>query len=454
MSSVPIAAKTRAMPSHTVRQIAEALSACPSRHVHLQGNYGSELALVLTRLLRRLSTLPLVVLTADDEEASRLYHDVRFFHRGQARESDDRVVLLPALESNPYADVTLDSAVVAARMAALSSIRRGSVDLLVSSAQAWRRRVLPPSTLKRLSLMLAVGQAVGRDTLLVSLEAAGYCALPMVEEAGSYALRGGIVDVFPAGHRFPVRLEFDDDLVQSMRIFDPESQRTLRSVENARIDPVDECVGGDLPAVRKRLNRLADAVSYPSRTLRGLLEQVETSRDFPGRNAYAPAFHDRLVELDQYLPTASPYVLVDAPAIGTSLAHCDELAEEAHRTRLADGGLAFNPDAFFVGAAALLASIEDKPRLTVGGLGVSPEGAGSRFSLEVTDHAHFSAQLRRAQHDQGEDIARKLAERLSAWLEQRRPVVVAASSLANLRARGNHLARHRRWPAAQAIEWS
>jgi transcription-repair coupling factor (superfamily II helicase) len=428
---------------------------------------GAYLAFVVARLAARAEVAtPVLVVTTSDERAAELCCDIEFFlgrHAGEGAEawSLPEAMLLPAVETTPYAEISADRTPVMQRLALLSRLnaaRGGSV--FVCSAAALRRRVLPRATLDALSLRVEVDQDVGRERLIEALVASGHERTPVVDDPGSFSVRGGIVDVFPPLSRFPARIELFDDLVESIRLFDPGSQRTLRSVQAVELHPVRETVRSPDVDPRERILALGDELSHPTRKTRQLLDEIATGRDFFGVEALTPAFHSQLEPLWSYLDAlhtpgpdpgpgvtsrsgvdrqvaAQPLWIVEQPeAVADALREQDARARAGYESRLADGRLAFPPAAFFLEAESIIAQLARRPRLEVGS---SLDGAASALSaieaevirVEVQDNADVVAELKRARAERGEVILRGLAERLSGWVSEGLPVVVAAGSAAH-----------------------
>src|SRR5262249_28032651 len=129
----------------------------------------------------------------------------------------------------------------------------------------------------------------------------GYQRLPVVEDPGTFAVRGGVLDVYPPIYRFPIPLELFRDLVERIRLFDPASQRTLREIKEAYLHPVREVVLTEGNQLRERLREAGDRAGQPSSKTRATIEQIERGEDFFGKEALAPAFHARLASLFEYL---------------------------------------------------------------------------------------------------------------------------------------------------------
>ena len=116
--------------------------------------------------------------------------------------------------------------------------------LIVASAAALLPRVSPPAKLKAVSLTLAPGQDVSPTGLGDLLAAAGYTRQDPVDENGEFCVRGGVVDFYPAGAREPIRLEFVGDTIESIRSYDPATQRSTAALDQAAIAPLQDLVGG------------------------------------------------------------------------------------------------------------------------------------------------------------------------------------------------------------------
>jgi transcription-repair coupling factor (superfamily II helicase) len=150
----------------------------------------------------------------------------------------------------------------AARVAALAAWRSGVPRVLVSSVQALFQRTLPPAELPARPLELRAGQRMSQQRVLGELVGLGYEVVPEVGGRGEMARRGGIVDVFPAGHSLPVRVEWFGDEIDTLRSFDPTDQRTVGPVDALRLLPASEFLlpaGDDGEAgrlLRERLGRL------------------------------------------------------------------------------------------------------------------------------------------------------------------------------------------------------
>ncbi len=179
-----------------------------------------------------------VVVTPTEAQARWMADDLRVLA------GEGSVLEFPPTDVLPYEDANPDSALTSQRMRALSALRAGAPCLVVTTAGALVPHV--PVGRRVLALpVLSVGAEVDFSALVHGLVAAGFVRVPIVEEVGQFAVRGGIVDVFPPGLDDPVRIEFDGRQVASLRRFSPATQRSIGPFDEVRLDPRDEMVGAD-----------------------------------------------------------------------------------------------------------------------------------------------------------------------------------------------------------------
>ena len=179
-----------------------------------------------------------------DRDVEQLIGDARFFYgamEGGSETSVERAVLpLPSLQVDPYRGMMPHFRVASARARALHGAATGTARLIIASAAALLPRVSLADRLLRASLELRTGVEIEPLALADLLVDAGFTREDPVEEHGSFTIRGGIVDIFPAGDAEPVRVEFVGDMVESLRRFDPATQRSTGATDQLAIVPVHE----------------------------------------------------------------------------------------------------------------------------------------------------------------------------------------------------------------------
>ena len=185
-----------------------------------------------------------VLVVPTDKEVEQIVGDARFFYgalEGASGADVERAVLpLPSLQVDPYRGMSPHFRVASARARALHAAASGSARLIVVSAAALLPRVSPPARVLSASLAVTSGTEIEPLALADLLVDAGFTREDPVEEHGSFTIRGGILDVFPAGDLEPARIEFVGDMVESVRRFDPATQRSTGSVDQLLIVPLRE----------------------------------------------------------------------------------------------------------------------------------------------------------------------------------------------------------------------
>ncbi|MBI4081458.1 MAG: hypothetical protein HY423_02500, partial [Candidatus Lambdaproteobacteria bacterium] len=163
---------------------------------------------------------PLVVLTASHERAEALQQELAWFGgAGLAR-------LYPPWDTVPYDNFSPQKETMAERLATLAALREGRCRVLVTTPQAAMQAAMPPEVFERLRFRLEVGGRYPRAGLVARLVEAGYVRVELVEAPGEFSARGEVVDIFPIQLDRPVRLDFFDDELESLRPFDVDTQRS------------------------------------------------------------------------------------------------------------------------------------------------------------------------------------------------------------------------------------
>jgi len=192
----------------------------------------------------RTATEVTLLVVPTDKDVEQMTSDARFFYAALEGASDadvERAVLpLPSLQVDPYRGMTPHFRVSAARARALHGAATGTARVIVASSAALLPRVSGPERLLSASLEIRSGTEIDPQNLADLLVDAGFTREDPVEEHGSFAVRGGIVDIFLAGDAEPVRLEFVGDMVESLRRFDPSTQRSTGAIDQLLIVPVRE----------------------------------------------------------------------------------------------------------------------------------------------------------------------------------------------------------------------
>ena len=190
-------------------------------------------ALLLARLAQREAAEQrlVAIVTADAGDARRLLDELGFFA------PDLRVVLFPDWETLPYDTFSPHQDLISERLATLWAIRQGQADVVLLPATTALYRLAPPAFLAAHTFQFRQGQRLDEAALRSQLTLAGYQHVSQVVSPGEYAVRGGLIDLYPMGSPMPYRVDLFDDEIDSIRGFDPDTQRSLYPVPEVRLLP-------------------------------------------------------------------------------------------------------------------------------------------------------------------------------------------------------------------------
>jgi len=187
-----------------------------------------------------------------DRDLEQTVSDVAFFLsalEGLSPDAAERAVLpFPSHEIDPYRGMAPHFGVVSARARALYGLSTGAVRVVVASAPALAPRVSAPDRLRNASVDLKPGVDIAPADLAELLVDAGFTRVDPADERGEFALRGGILDIYPASGSAPVRLEFLGDTIETLRTYDPATQRSIAPIDQLTVVPLVDRLGEDLSA--------------------------------------------------------------------------------------------------------------------------------------------------------------------------------------------------------------
>ncbi len=337
-------------------------------------------------------------------------------------------VLVPGWDCLPYDRVSPTADVMSQRLTALGRLVDGPGRplLVVVTVNALLQYVPPPEVIRRARLRVRAGAKLDRDGLIGRLEGLGYRRCGTVVEAGEYAVRGSLIDVYPTGGGAPLRLDFFGNEVEAIRSFDALTQRSLGKVEGFELAPFSEVLLD--PAAIERfkvgfLQRFGAVTDDP------LFEAITSGRPFAGMEHWLPLFHERLATLFDYLPERMTWS-VDDQVEAAMRARLDTVAEHyAARLEAPAGGQLgapyrpLEPERLYLDAATLRRALDGHAGFRFYA-GAAPPDAGPALDAGARAGRDFAPERKRR------DVP--LFETVIAYLEDQaragRTVVVAAQS--------------------------
>ncbi len=243
---------------------------------------------------------PAVIHVARDDRRLEAMHAALWFFA-----PDVPVITFPGWDCLPYDRISPNATISAARMSTLAALAQGFPGpfILLTTLNAATQRVPEPRLLGESTFSATVDHRIDEQALRAYLLRMGFVRAPTVTEPGDYAIRGGIIDIFPPGEEQPVRLDLFGDRLDAVRRFDPVSQRTTRKLSVVELAPVSEVILDDRAITLFRQNYRSEFGAAGFRD--PLYEAVSEGRKLAGIEHWLPFFHERLATLFDYLPNAT-----------------------------------------------------------------------------------------------------------------------------------------------------
>jgi len=441
------------------------------------GLRGAAPALLAARLLAS-SKRPLAVVVATEEQAATFEQDLELL-------TDRPVLLYPGYDIPPYTPLSPDPVTVAARLSTLYRIQNNREPfILVIPAEALLRRVLPREKLGELAELVMRGEETDQDELCRRLVRAGYEQVSLVRNPGEFSRRGSILDIFPPypgetapvgptasklPDNCPVRLDFFGDLVESLRFFDPISQRSLQELAEFTILPVSDVLfpetAKDFPHPAATLRRLSREENWDRDQSETLCDRLASGQRFPGIEFLLPLFYPETAAPLDYLGPETLLLMVDPGAISESIALAHERIAANHAEAQAHREPALPPARLFLSGPELAeqldrftllqlhdfptapAPTEDSERITAEKVPVEapftlvkPTPPAGVFAVTTGNHTLLRQELELQRRKSG--LLAPLAERISHWLGEGDQVSIACRSSRHAEQLGEFLGQH------------
>ncbi|MCI4430835.1 MAG: transcription-repair coupling factor [Burkholderiales bacterium] len=345
----------------------------PGKRFTLPRPCGSGDALLLARFaqLRQVDSRMSVIVCAEPADAQRLEAELPFFA------PELRVAVFPDWETLPYDNFSPHQDLISERLATLWRIRQGDVDVVLLPASTALVRLAPPSFMAAYTFHFKQRQRLDEAALKAQLTLAGYTQVTQVVSPGEYAVRGGLIDLFPMGSAVPYRVDLFGDEIDSIRTFDPDTQRSLYPVPEVRLLPGREFPMDEEARVgfRARWRERIDGDPSKARIYRDIGVGVASA----GIEYYLPLFFTGTATFFDYLDPSTAIVLhgeIDAALnrfwVDTRERH-KFLAADRERPVLAPEDLFLRPETWFT--------------LTSGFASLAVRGAPQRADGTETDAA-------------------------------------------------------------------
>jgi transcription-repair coupling factor (superfamily II helicase) len=333
--------------------------------------YGSSPAYFLAESAAA-SEVPFVVVAGSGREAEQYLAELRFFAGAglDLRSFPDR-------ETLPYDPFSPHPDIVSERLATLAALPRLERGIVVTTQAALLDRLAPQSFIAAHAFSLAAGERVDLPALRKRLVDSGYAQVSQVLSPGEFAVRGSVVDLYPAGAPRPYRLDLFDDLIESVRVFDPSDQRSGERLSAVPLLPAREIPASpeSITAFRSRWRERFEGDPQAS----GVYRAVSAGQIPAGIESWLPLFYGVAAGFAEYLPAGS--VIVDLVGLESALAgYWADIGDRYEQRRHDRERPLLPPEEAFVPAEKTLAAFAQHPRIALTPVKVEPIGSALPFA--------------------------------------------------------------------------
>ena len=268
--------------------------------------HGSSLALAIAEFCAATPGIKFII-TPDSLIAGQCLAELQFFL--DTHSQNNEILLFPDWETLPYDQFSPHQDIISERLTTLNRLQYSSNAIVLSSISTLMHRLCPPDFLNHYAFILKKGQTIDRDGFSTQMQQAGYRYVNQVLEHGEYAMRGSIIDIFPMGNQNPFRIELFDNTIDSLRLFDAETQRTIEKISDITILPARE-----FPLNEHSISHFRQAFreQFPGNPTRCPIYESISEKQFPaGIEYYLPLFFRKTATIFDYLPAKTKLLLIE-----------------------------------------------------------------------------------------------------------------------------------------------
>lgn len=352
--------------------------------------YGSSDALAIAQAARQ-AEAPVLVITPDTPSATRLEYAIRYFC--DADTADPKQDALPVLtfpdwETLPYDVFSPHQDIISERLSTLARLPELKRGVLVVPVATLLHRLAPKSFLEGNCFFIDVGQQLDLNAMRTRLDTAGYRRVSQVVEHGEFTIRGSIIDLFPMGASQPYRIELFDEDIESIRTFDPDSQRSIDKVDNIRLLPARE-----FPFTQDAISQFRQA--YRARfegdpQASTIYHEVSNGNTPPGIEYYLPLFFDHTQTLFDYLTESCLLVTGEGTQEAVS-AFWTDVEERYEQGRYDTSRPLLEPKQLFLRENEFFEHLGRRPRIELQHFELVDQSGGCNFATRQPPQLTFDA---------------------------------------------------------------
>ncbi len=314
------------------------------KNLFITGWHGPAWACSIAEAVEACNRRPILVVVKDQARANRAVSELSLF-------SPCPVLNYPCHENMPFVPLFPDMDTVSKRISALYALAINEEPVIVvAPVQALFEATVPWEFLNEHIELLAVGGEVERESFVEWLIRAGYERTRLVKARGEFAVKGGIIDIFPPDTPNPVRLDFFGDELEGMRYFDSATQRSFEDVEELVLLPANEVLlfPSLVESAKGRLVEAASRYGWAAGEVYNIMDNLDSLRLVENQRALLPLFYENPAFLFQYMPEGSLVAFVDANEVRTAQKEVAESLHSSYREAREAGKVLFPVERFFM----------------------------------------------------------------------------------------------------------
>ncbi len=405
------------------------------QQIKVSGLRAGSTAFLAARTAARLKR-PLLCIVAGEEQVAPLEQDISFF-------TPVPVITYPGYEIPPYTPLSPDSGTITARLSALYRVFTAeSANIMIISAEALLRRVLPLKRLSNLAELVITNEEYDRDELIRSLVSCGYEQVSLVQSPGEFTVRGGIIDIFPPPiaadnsrqvTELPVRLDFFGDTVESIRYFDPLTQRSSIELQEIIILPVSEILFSARlrEQAQTSFTALAKKHDWQPEASKRILERITSESRFPGIEFFLPLFHETPDCPLDALADDTVIFAFNPDQIDQTIRLTWERITANYQEARKSNSPALPPETLFLPMAELQNKLDSCRMVRITDFSDSSTGKPGSFSLRCGNHVLLRQELSLKHRRQS--MLAPLADQIRSWQDRHGAVGFSCRSLRHAR---------------------
>ncbi len=339
---------------------------------------------------------PVVMIADSEKTADRLWEEMALFLKS------DRIVThrFPSYNTTAFKPMAYHNETAARRIRALYQlVESRHPTVTITTIPAICQRLPPKSDLVQYGELLIEGEEVDREDLIRKLVAGGYTRTMIVEEHGDFSLRGGILDVHSPLYDEPLRIEFFGDMVESIRLFAADTQRTIEPLKEAVLLPAREVIldRTDLNAIVGRIRTLAAEMGMPVTQVRQIVGQIKAEGIYPGIESLLPVIYTSLGTFFDYVPADTLFVTLEPGQLAAAAAEFETLALRSYESACSRQHLCVPPSQIYLTWHELESRLSDFSQWSFKPFSLSPPaGSGQPQHTVFETKAHDPSGLRSA----------------------------------------------------------